>query len=243
MLANSVTINFYAASSNRKLPSIIAEMWAKMAKFVKKNEMHFCKILFSTKMSEAMFTISLEDAMNKIGYSEKSKSSCIKFMSNTFIEGKDYILTKIMNEKTKRENQLYLFTEDCVKAWICLARPKKVPNANITKTISDLGITVIKHKASHEENTIVFLCEALGDYKPIYQYKVKSYRIDLYFPDHKLAIECDENGHSDRDSDKENERQACIEKELECTFYRFNPDAPDFRFSYVLRDILRLLNK
>ena len=30
------------------------------------------------------------------------------------------------------------------------------------------------------------------------QYNVLGYRIDLYFPDNKLAIEIDENGHSDR---------------------------------------------
>ena len=33
------------------------------------------------------------------------------------------------------------------------------------------------------------------------QYKVLSYRIDLYFHDYKLAIEIDENGHSDRNID------------------------------------------
>ena len=30
---------------------------------------------------------------------------------------------------------------------------------------------------------------------------VSSYRIDLYFHDYKLAIEIDENGHSDRNID------------------------------------------
>ena len=33
------------------------------------------------------------------------------------------------------------------------------------------------------------------------QYKVLSYRIDLNFQDCKLAIEIDENGHSDRNID------------------------------------------
>ena len=33
------------------------------------------------------------------------------------------------------------------------------------------------------------------------------YRIDLYFHDYKLAIQIDENGHSDKNIDYEIERQ------------------------------------
>ena len=33
------------------------------------------------------------------------------------------------------------------------------------------------------------------------QYNVLSYRTDLHFHDYKLAIEIDENGHSDRNID------------------------------------------
>ena len=35
------------------------------------------------------------------------------------------------------------------------------------------------------------------------QYKVLSYRIELYFHDYKLAIEIDENGHRNRNIDYE----------------------------------------
>ena len=40
------------------------------------------------------------------------------------------------------------------------------------------------------------------------QYNVLSYRIDLYFPDYKLAIETDENGHSDGSIDYEIKRHS-----------------------------------
>ena len=39
------------------------------------------------------------------------------------------------------------------------------------------------------------------------QYTVDNYRIDLYFPKHKLAIECDEFDHADRDIEYEVKRQ------------------------------------
>ena len=35
------------------------------------------------------------------------------------------------------------------------------------------------------------------------QFSIGSYRIDLYFPEHKLAIECDEHDGKDRDIDYE----------------------------------------
>ena len=34
----------------------------------------------------------------------------------------------------------------------------------------------------------------------------------MYFSQHKFAVEIDEKGHTDRDQDKENERQRKIEK-------------------------------
>ena len=50
------------------------------------------------------------------------------------------------------------------------------------------------------------------------QHSVLGYRIDLYFPEHKLAIEVDEKRHEDRDMHKEIERQKVIEKGLDCEF-------------------------
>ena len=54
------------------------------------------------------------------------------------------------------------------------------------------------------------------------QNNVLNYRIDLYFHDHKLAIETDENGHSDRDIDYEIKKQKAIEQELGCKLIRID---------------------
>ena len=54
-------------------------------------------------------------------------------------------------------------------------------------------------------------------------YRVKNYFIDLVFPEHKLAIEIDENGHIDRSEIKEQERERVI-KEAGITLIRINPD-------------------
>ena len=46
----------------------------------------------------------------------------------------------------------------------------------------------------------------------------------MYFLEHKLAVQVDEKGHTDRDEKKkENEREEQIKKEIGCIFIRINP--------------------
>ena len=73
--------------------------------------------------------------------------------------------------------------------------------------------------------------QAFNGEEMTHQFSVGKYRIDLYFPGYKLAIECDEFDHRDRDIEYKIERQKHIKKLLNCTFVRFNPDAKDF---YIL---------
>ena len=68
--------------------------------------------------------------------------------------------------------------------------------------------------------------------KILLQHSVLGYRLDLYFPKHKLAIEVDEKGHTGRDKRKEIERQETIEKEHGCKFIRINPDENNY-YKYV----------
>ena len=67
------------------------------------------------------------------------------------------------------------------------------------------------------------------------------YRIDLYFPDYNLAIECDENGHSDRSLAEEIQRQRRITKKINCQWLRFNPDSTDFNIFDVSNQIFTII--
>ena len=62
------------------------------------------------------------------------------------------------------------------------------------------------------------------------QYRVEKYFIDLYFPEHKLEIEIDENGHIDRSKIKEQKREDTI-KNLSITLIRINPDKDVLTYS------------
>ena len=54
---------------------------------------------------------------------------------------------------------------------------------------------------------------------------------------YKLAIECIELDHHDRDIGYEVEQQKHIEKLFNCTFVRFNPGAKDFCILDVVNEI------
>lgn len=87
------------------------------------------------------------------------------------------------------------------------------------------------------------LSEIYKDYIPVSQYCCETYRIDLYLSKVKLAIECDEKNHKDRDKSYEMIRQADIEKRLGCKFYRFNPDHKEFNIGKVVYDINKLIKR
>ena len=77
-----------------------------------------------------------------------------------------------------------------------------------------------------EKSVTIKMIKVFSNKKILLQHSVLNYQIDLYFSEHKLAIEVDEKGRTDRDEKKkENEREEKIKKELGCKFIRINLDA------------------
>lgn len=85
-------------------------------------------------------------------------------------------------------------------------KPNSVALAN------GLGIPLSKRfKAySHELHTITTLMKAFKGEKMIHQHRVGNYRLDLYFPEYNLAVECDEMNHSGYDKREEETSQQWI---------------------------------
>ena len=63
--------------------------------------------------------------------------------------------------------------------------------------------------------------------------------IDLYCYDYKLAIETDENEHSDRNINYEIKRQKTVEEELSCKFIRIATNKEDFDIFRAINEIFR----
>ena len=65
------------------------------------------------------------------------------------------------------------------------------------------------------------------------------YRTDFYFNDYRLAIEVDEKGHKDTDTNDEIQRQKTLEKELGCEFIRVNSDEENFNIDKAKNKVFR----
>jgi very-short-patch-repair endonuclease len=61
------------------------------------------------------------------------------------------------------------------------------------------------------------------------QFACDKYRIDLYFIEYKIAVECDELHHmSETNKTKDEMRETVLKQNLHCEFIRFNPFDPQF---------------
>jgi very-short-patch-repair endonuclease len=94
---------------------------------------------------------------------------------------------------------------------------------------------------TREQKTIGQIRRAFQHLRTIQQYKVAPYSIDLYFPDYRIAVECDEEGHRRYTPKAERKRQNYIEQRLNCTFVRYNPDSPNFNIGDVINEIIVLI--
>lgn len=88
-----------------------------------------------------------------------------------------------------------------------------------------------------ELNYISAIREAFYFYKSTPQFHIGEYTIELYFPDHKIAIEHDEFNH---DPSYRYEREKFIKEQLNCQFLRFNPDIKMFSIFKFIGDLSRV---
>ena len=70
-----------------------------------------------------------------------------------------------------------------------------------------MGIKIIGHKYVRKEAVTIYTIQKVCEGVPMKRrFRIGSYRIDLYFPQHKLAIDCDEYDHKGRDINYEIKR-------------------------------------
>ena len=113
----------------------------------------------------------------------------------------------------------------------------------LAKKLSEYtGIKIIGHKYIRKEAGTIYTIQKVFEGISIKrQFSIVPYWINLYFPEHKLATECDDHDHKDRDINYEIRRQTFIEDQLNCTFIRYNPDAKDFTIESVSNMIFQYI--
>ena len=142
----------------------------------------------------------------------------------------------------KNQHHGYLFRKMVTVTSIkkVLARTSTPEAKNLYKL---LGLEIHEHKVLRVEVTCInHLMTAFADCIMKTQYYVNGYKVDLYFPDYKLVIECDENDHKTYDADKDAARQMCIENTIGTTFIRFDPYGNNFDIMYQVFRIRQHMN-
>lgn len=115
--------------------------------------------------------------------------------------------------------------------------------SKLTKLGIYFGLEIGDFKClSFEESTITHIQTVFRSEDTKTQYTVKQYKIDLYFPKQKLAVECDENYHNiKQEADKQ--RQDTIVNELGCHFIRYKPQDENFSIFNLLAEIRDFIDK
>jgi very-short-patch-repair endonuclease len=147
-----------------------------------------------------------------------------------------YDIIKIKcNTVTGPQDTNFLSCEELQKLLCRSNKPKAKDLANI------LGIEIMSHMR-YEQETVGYILEAFDGEEMLLQYKVKKYLIDLYFPQYKLAVECDE-GHHERESNalRDVGREREISETLSCSFIRYKPHKKGFSIFKVINQIHRFI--
>ena len=180
------------------------------------------------------FTRNLDELL----YLSTQKTNIVDHLKKNYKENVHYIIEKNKNaSKHGGQNQMvYMLTElayDLLKNSYNLRNRYIVDVSDQVKCVN-IGMCI-------ETQTIGFIEKAYNATLNVKrQYAIGKYRVDLYFIDYKLVIECDENNHTDRDSIHETVREDYIIS-LGNKIIRYNPNTSSFDLSNVLSEINAIL--
>lgn len=181
--------------------------------------------------------LSLYDALRAAGYTGSSMRQYVEDWRKTdadasFVEAIPVICIQAgQTKKPKRIATPMGSADDCLGlVRYFLLRSRKMSSAEKDKVLEEHGLGKNEFKSAFlptvETDTLTFI-KAIVPHESVDQFEVGKYRIDCYFPDMKLAVECDEHGHADRDKRKELQREIHIREALGCLFFRYNPHEED----------------
>ncbi len=190
-------------------------------------------------VDETIFTKNLDELLL---FFNSQKVRLVEFVKNNFKENEHYIIRKAYNNDKKGSgghNKINYLLTDYVY--------------NVTRTTFNLkhryvrtfldNVEQINILMSLENQTIGWIENSYKDVEETKrQYVIGTYKVDLYFNDYNLVVECDENNHKNRDKNYELERQEFIISTGK-TIIRFDPNNKKFDLSFVLREIHKFIKK
>jgi very-short-patch-repair endonuclease len=189
--------------------------------------------------NETKFIKNLEEVINNFN---SQKVRIVEFLKNNFKENTHYKIEKAHLDKKQGRgghNKInYLLTNDTYEL---VKNSFNLKHRYLTK-IND-NVSHVNLLMSLENQTIGFIENSFKDVLKTKRQKLFGiYRVDLYFYDFNLIIECDENNHSDRNEEYEKKREEFL-LSLDKTIIRYNPNDKNFDLSFVIREVNKIILK
>jgi len=174
-----------------------------------------------------LLTIKDDNGNNLYNGGEVAKYLSLRKIRTNFPDN-DTVLIKTKTAGGE-QNVVHLTETGLRRLLINSRKPKSIELARI------IGIDILNGKASTiESSTIANIQDAFNGETMILQYAVHHlYLIDLYFPEYKLAIECDEK-HHEKQAARDKSREEYIIQTLNCTFIRYAPQEKDFNIFKII---------
>jgi very-short-patch-repair endonuclease len=185
--------------------------------------------------------LNLGDSSFNLGYTKTTRNKkylrkdkiinicnalCLKYYNN-----------KIRTININKDNDFYNIYCS-LKDIVLLARYSKCKNKyKFGQWLENTFNVQVVGDEKFEHDFIPVIRESLKIFNPIEQFQVLNYKIDLYLPKYKIAIECDEYCHKDHKLE-DAIRQEEIENILHCKFIRFEPTR-DLNVGIIINKILK----
>lgn len=184
------------------------------------------------------FTKNLDELLNI--FKDSQKIRVVEFLKNNFKENVHYIKDKENNNKKEGRwghNKInYLLTETTFELVKNSFNLKHRYLSKINDNVGHLNLLM-----SLENQTIGFIENSFKDIVKMKRQKgFGKYRIDLYFYDYDIIVECDENNHSNRNEEYEKKREEFLLSKGN-TIIRYDPNNQNFDLSLVIREINKIL--
>ena len=176
-----------------------------------------------------------------LGYKNPAQTILNNVSKCNQLEFKNYPGVK----EPKLDPRVILITRD--GAVEILLKTRKRISPDVLHILKKFNIDTTNRKClTKEQQTLSSITDVFKTEKFEDQFKIGPYYLDLYFSEHKIINECDENGHADRKPYKERERMDYVNKTLDIDdshWIRFNPDAHDFDITRVIGQIYRKIDE
>lgn len=190
---------------------------------------HECAIRIKSKYPE--IDIIFQDTLPYASY-RAVDIACILNLSN--IRGsiikydcteKHYVICNSSADKGKNLQKYVYLSHKGLEKLLFLSRSDEA-----IKLVELMGIHCVRKWFPSVENDIMLnVTHAFKGEKIKRQYMCDKYRIDLYFIDYKIAVECDELQHDAQvNKQLDSKREEFIKNKLNCEFIRFKPLEKEF---------------